>query len=343
MHNMQNIVLQHGEVLFTFDIASLYPSLLCRSSEGAKALFFVVKDAVYGYYAHTKGKWEYASFLTSILRLNLEYAIVEYDGNVYLQTAGLTTGFSAASTVANIYLAKTLDEHIETQAKPKVLVRYIDDGGGIIDEKCAELLYKKLNDWDGSLVRKRQDFVYGKKVHLLEVELETDRQGTIHMKTYTKAVNAYDYLSPDSAHSSKVCEAIVHGECFRLLFTNSTQDSYIHELKLFESKLKDRGYEFGKVRAIMQRYPFARRSLVLAKVNKKLERPPKQGKNTLRVITTRFIKGMDSAAWNKVFNKAELTLQRRLNTEAKLRFTYSVGKNLFRKLYPTTWKGREGT
>lgn len=338
---MQNRVLQPNEVLFTFDIASLYPSLLCRSSEGTKALFFVVKEAIYEFYAQKQGKWAYASFLTSILRLNLECAFVEYDNKVYLQTEGLTTGFSAASTAANIYLSRTLDKHILAHVKPTLLVRYIDDGGGIIDDDCAEFLYKKLNDWDTSLVIKRKDFVHGKKVHILDVELEADHQGTIHMRTYRKAVNAYDYLSPDSAHSKNVCEAIIHGECFRLLLTNSSQDSYQYQLKFFESKLKDRGYEVKKVRAIMSRYPFTKRTMVLARINKKTEKPVK--KQTLGVISTRFIKGIDSVAWNKVFKKAELTLQKRLNTEAKLRFTYSVGKNLFRKLYPTTWKGREGT
>ena len=53
-------------------------------------------------------------------------------------------------------------------------MRYSDDGGGIVDESNAEHLFNTLNNWGISIVIKRKDYAFARKVHLLDVEIEAD-------------------------------------------------------------------------------------------------------------------------------------------------------------------------
>eukprot|EP00974_Lingulodinium_polyedra_P053903 5182435-Lingulodinium_polyedra.AAC.1 len=125
---LEGRVLQPDEDLFTYDVRSLYPSLICKAEQGSDSVYNVLEPIILEFYT-ARGKKNYGLCLVRILRLIIDCSIVACLGEVHEQLWGLTTGQSAASTIANLYLAARFDRHVLVVAV--TMMRYIDDGVGI--------------------------------------------------------------------------------------------------------------------------------------------------------------------------------------------------------------------
>ena len=204
--------LAEDKEFFTFDIEALYPSLICK--DDAMSVQTVVGHDVLNYYA-APGRFLYADFLIKLLRLLLLHPVISIclEGDVcfFQQQVGLTTGLSCASTIANIFLSKGFDFHLDSRLPIRKYVRYIDDGGGIVKQGNRSRILRHLNSWHPMIVVQDKDLACGLDVHLLDVRLRSTG-GRIYCATYRKDQNIYDYLPASSAHHPATQVSILTSE-----------------------------------------------------------------------------------------------------------------------------------
>ena len=183
------------------------------------------------------------------------------------------------------------------------------------------------------------------EVHLLDVELKADAEGHIIFNTYRKPQNIYDYCPPLSAHTSQMIYAVVRSEMCRLIITNSTKKAYGEQVLLFMKKLKARGYNMKKVGVIMLQFPWSRRKSILddrkhrrsckilgAKVliRRKVRNPG---------VTIKFSKGLERLKWHRHVNQGMSLLSEVVGAASlTLATRWSIGTNLFRRLYSSSWR-----
>ena len=81
------------------------------------------------------------NFSIAGLRLILQHAAVCVNDNLLRQIWGMTTGLSADSTIANIYLAQDFDQHVckSRSLACKGFMRFVD-GGAIIKSSFLEIM-----------------------------------------------------------------------------------------------------------------------------------------------------------------------------------------------------------
>ena len=103
--------LNSDEHFFTLDFESFYTKLVCAG--GQTCVGEVVSNAIFALYI-PKRQAQLADFLVRILSRLLADSVVQNtaDGSntLFKQVSGLTTGLSAASTIANIYFAYGYDD-----------------------------------------------------------------------------------------------------------------------------------------------------------------------------------------------------------------------------------------
>ena len=122
----ETVQLEEHDIMFTFDIEALYPSIQVWPSVGGLCLFDIVERAIRCFYSPQP---DLVEFLVRLLHLVLSTQLTQYGGSFFEVTWGLSTGLQCASELANLYL-DVLDSHVwqSTGGALKCLFRYIDDG-----------------------------------------------------------------------------------------------------------------------------------------------------------------------------------------------------------------------
>ena len=118
--------LEEHDIMFTFDIEALYPSIQVWLSVGGLCLFNVVERAIRRFYSLEP---DLVEFLVRLLHLVLSTQLTQYGSSFFEVSWGLSTGLQCASELANLYL-DVLDSH-EWQGSEGALkcpFWYIDDG-----------------------------------------------------------------------------------------------------------------------------------------------------------------------------------------------------------------------
>eukprot|EP00974_Lingulodinium_polyedra_P066024 6388252-Lingulodinium_polyedra.AAC.1 len=216
------------------------------------------------------------------------------------------------------------------------MMRYIDDGVGIVKRHCIEQLFEQLNSWHCSIQVPRKDFAYGRKVHVLDVYIEADSYGVLSCSTYRKPVNIYDYVSPESARDPKLTTAIIRGECIRLFVTNTAESSYEEQRAFFKQRLIMRGYTPALIDKCFRGMPFGKRGAVREEMRSRAQRA--SCKRAKLFVLTKYVKGLEKVRMHRHLNKVTKYLNAILpDQHIAVCAGLKVGRNLFRAIYKFTW------
>ena len=279
--------------------------------------------------------------LVGILKLILAQPLIEVDGITYVLVNGLTTGLACASTVANIYLAKgSFDDFVVSSLDARKFVRYIDDGGGICKQDSFERILAKLNSWHPSIRVQRKDCVLGSSIHLLDLQLDINSFGVIQSETFRKKECIFDYPGPQTCHPQRIFPAIINTICHRLLISNSTAITYEKHLKFYMGKLLSRGFNEFAVRRTVDKFPHWRRTELLCRAQAKLAKSGTTSlvrtKHKVLPLILKYSRGIESLGLCGAVHRASAIASK--ETTSRVRIGYTVGKNLFRRLYQITWR-----
>ena len=253
---------------------------------------------------------------------------------LFEQVSSLTTGLSAASTIANIYLAYGYDDYAWQELQPSFLARYIDDGLGILDiqGRSEQDIRKTLNGWHASLHVPAKDFCLGDRVHFLNLNITLSSTRSVNFSTFRKPQTTCDYIPTNSADSASTFRGTVAGECNRLLVTISTASSYAFQLDFFRRKLARRGYNHDLINRAFSKYPFSRRLGILHPVAR-----PAAEKTKVFGHGVHFFPGIHRLRWKSGLSRIRNSLAKHVG-KCKVRTFYRICPNIFLRLYTASWR-----
>ena len=335
VRSIEGITLNTMDFLVTFDFESLYPNLSCSGHE--LSVGSIVSDAIFSYYV-PKGQASLADFLVRILCLLITDSIVQNtadgSGDLFRQMSGLTTGLSAASTIANIYLAHGFDIHFTSLLRTRYYARYIDDGLAIVssEEGTVDNILEACNSWHRSLSVPAKDCTIGKHVHFLDLNIFASSDGRITFNTYRKPQAIFDYIPTESAHAPSTFRGMIAGECCRLLVTNSSSNDYVKQISFFKQKLARRGFNYDTINRIVSKYPFSKRLSILRPRQKKVA----TSKQKIFGHGVFYFPGIQTLPWKRVRN-IQNSLAKHVG-QCKVRTFHRVRPNLFLRLYTASWR-----
>ena len=323
--------LEEHEVMFTFDIEALYPSIQVWPGEGGLCLFDVVERAIRSFYSPQP---DFVEFLVRLLHLVLSTQLTQYGGSFFEVTWGLSTGLQCASELANLYL-DVLDSHVwqNSGGALKCLFRYIDDGFGVLDTRKFTFneLQSLLNSWNTSI--KVPSIETSCPLPYLDLALEklslpeNSRKFGVKFSTFRKKLNIYSYVPGDSDHHPSMMQSTIRGELTRLLRTNSSVRRFEREVKFFLLKWTRRGHDGREFDRIAKSYPWLAKKSLLGKTKRVKQKP--------FVYKISHSRGLRHFPFRKVINCHVKVVERFLSRECKPIVARTVSPNLFRRMYST--------
>jgi hypothetical protein len=245
-------------VLFTADVASLYPSI--PNDVGLEAMSFFLTD-------HMHLDHPVASYIIDLMRFVLQCHVVEFDTEVYHQQGGTAMGTPAAVVYANIFMWYIIDRHIHA-AFPHLLVyrRFIDDLWGAMTAESTGALAQWLNARHPAV---HITLVEGRDAVFLDLHIYMGQRywsdGRLDVEVYQKPLNLYLYVPFHSAHPRHIFPAVVRSLLMSYLRNSSDDASYLSICRKLAVRLRARGYPAAVIEKEFRRLPFSARGTILSR------------------------------------------------------------------------------
>lgn len=236
VQQLENCPIQDNEILVSFDVVALYPSMDQQNTIEAIRNLPYPED-----YPADKREW-----LVEATAFVLETSFVTFQDKIFKQTQGMPMGTNAAVELANIYVAHTIDTHWVVQkwienGRVRHWKRYIDDIFCIIrgSIKSARQFLHMLNQ----LTENLQFTVVAHPNTLAILDLEMYRHNNcIKFRVFQKALNKYLYIPFHSQHPVHTKRGFIKGELLRYLRNSSQREDFELMRRLFYTRLRARGY-----------------------------------------------------------------------------------------------------
>lgn len=211
--------------------------------------------------------------LINIIDFVCNHNYLSYGEDIYKMTDAIPMGNNASVQLANLYLALTVDEEVNSYPGVIYYARYIDDLFGIYHGSSEEFL--DLRKHIDSLTPEKLETTYqweDREIPFLDLLIF---KGLKHFefKTYQKEMNTYQYIMPTSSHPKHVFSGFVKGEIRRYALTNTRREDFIEMIEKFRLRLLQRGYKADWINGIFQQtIGKIRRRLSLEKEEDEIER-----------------------------------------------------------------------
>ena len=152
-----------------------------------------------------------AHFIMELMELVLNYAIMKFQEDFFMQILGIVMGTNLAPILTNIYMA-ILEEELNIICikkninRPKLFKRFIDDGFGVIKSNKKEFLQwvKEFNNLRENIFIDKWQF--GNNVAFMDLHIFKGENfyngGKLSIKVYQKAENTCIFLA--KAHTQDI-------------------------------------------------------------------------------------------------------------------------------------------
>lgn len=218
-------------IFITGDVTSLYTNI--PTDKGIEVLGTIINT----FYSNNLNL---AGEIRTLLRWVLKNNYFKFNNKYFHQINGTAMGTSCAPTYANLFMS-----FIESKLgmnKGIIYRRYIDDILCIFEKDCLteSVLFK---------------YYFNTIDENIQINWETSNESVafldlniykylcyIRVETYSKSINKYLYIPFNSYHPFAQKLAFIKTELIRFLRTNSTQESFVKNKRLFYLRLKERGY-----------------------------------------------------------------------------------------------------
>ena len=272
--------------LFTLDVINLYPSIdPAFALEGLKeALASSTLDT---------NKCTAVQRFTEIIFKN---SFVCFQGKVYSGNKGIPTGNCVSRQMADI----TLHVLLFAMAKPQlrnlwknivVWKRFIDDVFGVWtgSERQFHLFVKSLNELTKPYGIQFGDFLFGKEVNYLDMNIYLGECNTIEYRLYKKETDARLYLQTESFHPKHVFKSVVFSQMIRVIQRNSQDHTCVEDLTQLKDDLARCGHQEG---ALEEMEPLAVQRVIENELYDHLNHPPDETSGKL-IYSVKFFKEIE--------------------------------------------------
>jgi len=162
-------------------------------------------------------------------------------------------GTNLAPILANLYLAM-LQEELKKKCVndqklkwPKLFLRFIDDGFGIMEgaKKDVEYWIKQFNSLRKTI--KIDKWSFGNSAEYMDIYIYKGEKffstGLLDFRIFQKEINRYMYIPAKSGHVSHTIKNYVLGELKRYIRYNSLKLTFLKIRTKFFSRLRNRGFK----------------------------------------------------------------------------------------------------
>ena len=206
--------------------------------------------------------------LREMLRIILQENSFQFNGKDFLQTHGTAMGIKTAVSFANIFMAKIetaiIDQH---STRPLLWKRYIDDVFSLWDTNREEInnFIEHANNYHPTI--KFTADISDKEIIFLDTCIykgaRFEKESILDTRTYFKPTETFQYTHFKSCHPPGVKKGFVKGEGLRLLRTNSSEETFVENIRIFKLRLRARGYPNNLIDKTLSEVKFSHRKKAL--------------------------------------------------------------------------------
>ncbi|KAJ8980916.1 hypothetical protein NQ317_011557 [Molorchus minor] len=245
---LNNIQLQDGEILISFDVCSLFPSVPIPQT----------LDYLRNLLELNNFSQEVVNEYINLTKLCMKQNCFQFNNSFFEQHEGTAMGNSLSPFIANLFMSRfETDIKEEFEYFPRIWIRYVDDIFAVFDTKVESVdsFISKLNSRFTSV-----NFTYeienNGQLPFLDVLVIKNNQNNLEFDIYRKDTSTLRYIPNDSHHCYQHKMAslnfLVHG----LLSFPLSKERFEKERKLIKDIAKINGYSENCVdRLIMKRNP----------------------------------------------------------------------------------------
>jgi hypothetical protein len=197
-------------------------------------------------------------YIEELINILKDCQCVQFKEIVYQQILGIPMGGNASVEIANLYLAKYVDEPFMKQASKMIMLykRYIDDLM-IITNNPQQVLYILKNIFKTIKLNMNSDIqITTKTAFFLDIWI-TLRNGKFITSLYQKPINEFQYLPCSSNHPIHILTGWIYGELTRFCRLSTLEIDYSSSKNLFFKRLLDRCYPRKLIKPIFDRHLFS--------------------------------------------------------------------------------------
>ena len=207
-----------------------------------------------------------------MLRLILQENTFQFNGKDFLQTHGTAMGTKTTVSFANIFMAKIetaiIDQHsTRPLLRKRSAERDIDDVFSPWDTNREEInnFIEHANNYHPTI--KFTADISDKEIIFLDTCIykgaRFEKESILDTRTYFKPTETFQYTPFKSCHPPGVKKGFVKGEGLRLLRTNSSEEIFVENIRIFKLWLWARGYPNNLVDKTLSEVKFPDRKKAL--------------------------------------------------------------------------------
>lgn len=224
LEKLKNIKLKPSEMLISFDVTSLFPSIPIPET------IEILKNTL------LLNNMPNAEEYISLTKLCMEQNYFVYNGDYYKQCQGTAMGNSLSPFLANLFMS-----HFETTARnsfpyfPKIWHRYVDDVITIFDtDKCSlDDFIRQLNNLYPSIKFTFETETDG-KLPFLDLLIIKNNNAELEFDIYRKPTANHRFILNSSNHSLQSKLSCFNSMIHRLLSIPLSPDRYTAELNFIK-------------------------------------------------------------------------------------------------------------
>lgn len=231
LERIRNIRIEEDEILISFDVESLYPSIPIPETMDLLKIWLNEtepderKREVYHKIASTCMNWNCCSFN------DIFYKIEE----------GTSMGNSLSPFLANLFMSN-LESNLQKESDfPKIWLRYVDDIFAIIKKNDIDGMLHKLNNKHPK-IHFTHEVEQDKCIPFLDMCIHRKGDKSLEVSVYRKPTNVPRYIPSDSFCPIQHKKAAFNSMVYRLCKFPLNAKSYMEELKYIKYTANINGY-----------------------------------------------------------------------------------------------------
>ena len=186
------------------------------------------------------------------MKIVMRNNIFEWGDIYFRQLLGTAMGTSAACMWATAYYGVHESNNLLPAYSAHLIlyVRFIDDIFGIWNgtDKAWQAFKRDINDfgiltWEICEPSSLADF--------LDLTISIEQDGSLTTKTYQKAMNLYQYIPPQSAHTPGMTKGVIYSLMKNYHLQNSKQSDYLKMATLLLRRYVARGWELKTIKSLI--------------------------------------------------------------------------------------------
>jgi hypothetical protein len=238
---IKDIEIKDDELLVSFDVVGLYPSIPTNIAFQAIETFL-----------NNNTNNDEKIILTDLVKLCMDQSYFQFRNKFYKQVKGVPMGCCASPFVADFFM-----DHFENSIKneiwfPSFWVRYVDDVLSIVKKDKLDESLKKLNSIHPD-IQFTMEVEKENSLPFLDLILSREN-GNIDMSIYRKPTDNQMFINASSFHHQSHKHAAFHSMFHRLFNIPMSKTSFDKELKYIRDTGRINGYTDNEIEKIFMKH-----------------------------------------------------------------------------------------